>query len=218
MGVRATSWAIVLNDYDISSFLVNPKSCLFFISSILISVSWESSLLLTVCFFSLLCVWRGMSEVRSSWGIWMSCILFLTEDNTTFWDGRAVDHTWWCLQLAPVFWASLWHTYCCTHSTYQRWCTRCCQLVTKLYASWNFPRNFQLWHQWANGLSTGQNSWLIDDSDVSNAFMSSGNYNREQSLESSLAFYKDVYHCFWTWMFKLMQTHKKEPSLLVIAL
>ena len=37
-------------------------------------------------------------------------------------------------------------------------------------------------------------------------------------LRVDLAFYKDVYHCFWTWMFKLTQTHKKEPSLLVIAL
>ena len=148
----------------------------------------------------------------------MSCILFLTEDNTTFWDGRAVDYTWWCFLLAPVFWASLWQSWCYTHSTYQIWCTCCCQLVTKLYASWNFPQNLQLWHQWVNGLSKRQNSWLIDDSDVNNAFMSSGNYNMEQSLRADLAFYKDVYHSFWTWMLELMQTHKKEYPLLVIAL
>ena len=59
VGVRATSWAIVLNDYDISSFLVGPKSCLYFISSILISVSWESSLFTNSLFFlSAVCVER----------------------------------------------------------------------------------------------------------------------------------------------------------------
>ena len=51
VGVRATSWAIVLNDYDISSFLVGPKSCLYFIASILIYVSWGSSPVTKSLFF-----------------------------------------------------------------------------------------------------------------------------------------------------------------------
>ena len=113
---------------------------------------------------------------------------FLTEKNSTFWEGRSVDHTRWCFVLAPVFWASLWQTWCCTHSTYKKWGTCHCHLGMKIYASWNYAQNLLLCYQWANALSKEENSWLIDDSDVSNAWVFSGNFNLEQSHESRFGF------------------------------
>ena len=188
MGVAAGSWEIVLNDYGISSFLTILKIMpqLYFLPSDFCKLG------VLPCYYQLvflcaLCVERYvLGQVVKCHMKKLYLIFNWGQLNLLGWKSCRSHQMMFptCTCRLSILVTDL----CCTHSIYKKWGTCHCHLGMKLYAPWNSPQNLQLCYQWVNSLSKEQNSWLIDDSDVSNTWVFSGNFHLEQSHESRFDF------------------------------